>query len=71
MPIPIGGLTPAELCVLELLAAGYTNLEISQRLICSAETVKSHVHHILEKLEAPNRREAGRIWREKITRNGG
>lgn len=51
-------LTPREQDVLSLLAAGQTNLEIAQRLTLSVATVKTHVQHILRKLELRNRSEA-------------
>jgi DNA-binding NarL/FixJ family response regulator len=36
--------------VIELIADGYTNKEIAQKIHLSTYTVKSHVHNILEKL---------------------
>ncbi|MHB8931520.1 MAG: response regulator transcription factor, partial [Melioribacteraceae bacterium] len=36
--------------VIELIAEGFTNKEIAQKLHLSTYTVKSHVHNILEKL---------------------
>jgi len=50
-------LTRREEDVLALLAAGQTNQEIAQRLTMSVPTVKSHVQHILRKLELRNRSE--------------
>jgi LuxR family maltose regulon positive regulatory protein len=44
--------------VLELLAAGKTNLEIAEELVVALDTVKKHVTHILEKLGASNRTQA-------------
>ncbi|MDP3150626.1 MAG: response regulator transcription factor [Ignavibacteria bacterium] len=43
-------MTNRELQVVELIAEGFTNKEIAQRLNLSTYTVKSHVHNILEKL---------------------
>jgi DNA-binding NarL/FixJ family response regulator len=40
------------------LAQGATTAEIAATLVVSTSTVKTHVHHILEKLEAANRTEA-------------
>jgi len=52
------GLTPREIDVLRLMAAGETNAGIAARLVISEGTVKSHVKHILRKLGAANRAEA-------------
>lgn len=41
--------------VLELVALGLTNDEIGSILFLGAETVKSHVRHLLWKLDARNR----------------
>ena len=43
-------MTKREKQVIELIADGYTNKEIAQKLHLSTYTVKSHVHNILEKL---------------------
>ncbi len=53
-----GGLSSREIEVLECLAKGKTTLQISLELYVSENTVKTHVRHILEKLEASNRAEA-------------
>jgi DNA-binding NarL/FixJ family response regulator len=50
--------TAREIEVLELIAAGLVNREIGQRLHLSEETVKSHVRHILSKLQARSRAHA-------------
>jgi DNA-binding NarL/FixJ family response regulator len=50
-------LTPRELEVLELLAAGLSNKEIAERLRVSFHTVKFHVNSILGKLGASSRTE--------------
>ncbi|RPJ40563.1 MAG: DNA-binding response regulator [Chloroflexi bacterium] len=57
-PSPLVGLTSREIQVLEELADGITNQEIAIRLFISENTVKNHIHNILEKLELHNRREA-------------
>ncbi len=54
-------LTPRELDVLNLIATGATNQEISDQLSISLHTTKSHVRHILSKLHAVNRRHAARL----------
>src|SRR4051794_11221680 len=48
-------LTPREVEVLTLIAAGLTNTEIAERLVVSAATVKSHVNHIFAKIGARDR----------------
>jgi DNA-binding CsgD family transcriptional regulator len=55
------GLTTREAEVLTLLARGYTNREIADELVISVKTASVHVSHILQKLDAPNRREAAAI----------
>jgi DNA-binding NarL/FixJ family response regulator len=52
------GLSSREMEVLKCLARGMTTAQISVRLFISDNTVKTHVRHILEKLEASNRAEA-------------
>ena len=51
-------LTPKEVEVLELMAAGLGNRDIATALFRSEATVKVHVHHILSKLGATDRTEA-------------
>ncbi|HEV2855778.1 MAG TPA: response regulator transcription factor [Thermoanaerobaculia bacterium] len=54
-------LTLREREVLALLAAGLGNKEVGRRLRITVQTVKNHVHRILEKLQVHRRREAVRI----------
>ena len=54
-------LTPRELTVLELVAAGRTNRQIAEELYLSTRSVDVHVHRILAKLDAANRVEAAGI----------
>lgn len=54
-------LSEREVEVLRLVAAGSTNLEISDILCISPHTVKSHVVHILNKLGVKDRTEAA-VW---------
>ncbi|MFL6014938.1 MAG: response regulator [Gaiellaceae bacterium] len=64
MPAFLGGkdredmLTAREREILQLLADGMSNADVAQRLFISQETVKSHVRHILAKLEADTRTHA-------------
>ena len=57
-PSPLVVLTSREVEVLQELSTGVTNQEIATRLFISENTVKNHVHNILEKLNLNNRREA-------------
>ena len=49
------GLSRREQEIANLLCDHRTNKEIAQRLNLSEQTVKNHVHHILQKTGAPNR----------------
>lgn len=51
-------LTTRELEIINVIAEGLSNKEIAQRLSIEAQTVKNHVHNILEKLQLKNRLEA-------------
>jgi DNA-binding NarL/FixJ family response regulator len=60
-------LTAREREILQLLADGLSNADVAARLFISQETVKSHVRHILAKLEADTRTQAVAIaLRESI-----
>lgn len=48
-------LTPREQEVLQLVAAGATNRDIAQQLFISEGTVKTHVTHLLNRLNLRNR----------------
>ena len=50
--------TAREIEVLQLISDGLVNREIGQRLFLSEETVKSHVRHLLAKLQARSRAHA-------------
>ena len=51
-------LTTREREILQLLADGMSNADVATKLFISQETVKSHVRHILAKLEADTRTQA-------------
>ena len=55
---PASSLSDRELEVLQCLAKGQTTIQIGSQLFISENTVKTHIRHILEKMEASNRTEA-------------
>jgi ATP/maltotriose-dependent transcriptional regulator MalT len=57
-PSAPGGLTPRELDVIRLLAAGRSNAQIASALFISAKTASVHVSNILAKLGLSSRGEA-------------
>jgi DNA-binding NarL/FixJ family response regulator len=57
-PAGLDELTPRELEILRLIAAGLSNAEIGQELFISETTVKTHVTHVLQKLDLRDRVQA-------------
>jgi DNA-binding NarL/FixJ family response regulator len=58
-------LTNRENEILEFLAKGYRYKEIAEKLFVSIETVRSHVHHIYDKLQVSSRTDAlNKIYRK-------
>lgn len=55
---PIEALTERERVVLNHLMLGLTDQRISQELVVSPETVKTHIKHIFQKLQVDNRTKA-------------
>jgi len=55
---PFKELTERELEVLRLIAGGFNNREIAEKLVISAKTVKTHVSSILGKLHLEDRTQA-------------
>ena len=57
-PAPGHDLTERERDVLALMIQGLNNSEIAEKLVVSPSTIKSHVSHILAKLDVSSRTEA-------------
>ena len=62
---PRTSLTPRELEVLQLVAAGASNRQIGQDLMLSEATIKSHLVHIYDKLGVRSRTSAVAAAREQ------
>jgi DNA-binding NarL/FixJ family response regulator len=58
LPLELQELTPRELEVLKLIAAGANNREIAQQLYISEGTVKNHVTNLLSRLNLRDRTQA-------------
>lgn len=58
-------LSPRENDVLRLIAQGMANKQIAGELALGEATVKTHVRHILEKLDAPDRTRAATLAIER------
>ncbi len=63
-PGPLADLTPREREVLELIAQGWDNQAIAERLVLSPKTVSNHITGIFRKLQVPNRAQAIVLARE-------
>jgi LuxR family transcriptional regulator, maltose regulon positive regulatory protein len=55
---PIESISPREVEILQLMAEGCSNQDISERYFISIHTVKSHLKHIFVKLDVENRSQA-------------
>lgn len=60
----VSKLSPREIDILLELQTDTTNAEIARHLFLSENTVKHHIHNILDKLGIDNRRQAGIIARQ-------
>jgi DNA-binding NarL/FixJ family response regulator len=58
LPAGVAELTERELEVLRLVARGLSNLEIAKELFLSEATVKTHLAHVMQKLDLRDRIQA-------------
>ena len=58
------GITPRELEILQLMAAGLSNREIAERVHVSENTVKTHSSRVFDKLGARRRTQAVQLGKE-------
>ena len=58
------GITPREMEILELIAAGLSNRQIAERIYVSENTVKTHAARVFEKLSAQRRTQAVQLAKE-------
>jgi DNA-binding CsgD family transcriptional regulator len=58
------GITPRELEILGLIAAGLSNREIAEKIFVSENTVKTHSSRVFDKLGARRRTQAVQLGKE-------
>lgn len=59
-----GALTERQTEILAMIAVGFTNEEIADKLCISPHTVKSHIYKIFKRINVPNRVQAS-LWAAK------
>ncbi|HEY7009507.1 MAG TPA: response regulator transcription factor [Jatrophihabitantaceae bacterium] len=68
----LGGLTKREIDVVRLVAEGLSNRQIARRLVVSEATVKTHLNHVLSKLDMDGRPAlVAWAWRQGLAGQGG
>ncbi len=63
------GITERQRQVVELIAAGYSNVEVGQRLGISARTAKAHSDALRQKLGVTRRRQIPSAYRKLTGRD--
>lgn len=63
-------LTPSELDVVRLVAAGATNRDVGEQLFISTNTVKAHLSHVFAKLGVSSRTELAALAAQRGTTGG-
>ncbi len=56
--VPANELSPREREIIRLIAQGFSNRDIGQRLVLSEKTIKNHVSHIFTKIRCTARSQA-------------
>jgi len=67
----VSKLSPRETDILLELQNNVSNSEIARKLYLSENTVKHHIHSILDKLGVENRRQAGLIAKQMVLKKSG
>jgi two-component system nitrate/nitrite response regulator NarL len=67
----VSKLSPRETDILLELQNNISNSEIARKLYLSENTVKHHIHSILDKLGVENRRQAGLVAKQMVLKKSG